>query len=177
MFTPSLPASVVTSASTPGTVGHRDAQLDERALDRGAARGRLRRAERARSSTRSSASRVAGRDVAPHDRERAEVVVERGDDRVAVRDADVGPDARVTRRDAGHVAEATGREPQQDRVLLAGVGGDVHERRRRELGHVAHHGDERVVVLGRDLDDLRAQLRHEAPHRGVRAGVGPRRSA
>ena len=30
--------------------------------------------------------------------------------------------------------------------------GDVHQRRRRELRHVAHERDERVVVLGRDRD-------------------------
>ena len=60
-----------------------------------------------------------------------------------------GQIAGMARRDAGHVPEPAGGEPQQHRVLVAPLGGDVHQGRRRELRHVAHHRDQRVVVLGR----------------------------
>ena len=59
---------------------------------------------------------------------------------------------------------------------LAAVGGDVHQRGRRELRHVAHDRHERVVVLGRDLDDLGAEPADHAPDRGVRGRGRCRRS-
>ena len=162
MFTPSRPASVVTSASTPGRSG--TGTRSSTSSSAAGPDGQVAPGRRARSSTASSASRRRRRRAAPDLSSAPQVVVERGDDRVAVGDADVGPDAGVPGGDAGHVAEAAGREPQQDRVLLAVRRRDVHERRRRELRHVAHHRDERVVVLGRDLDDLGARARR--PGRG-----------
>ena len=36
--------------------------------------------------------------------------------------------------------------------------GDVHQRRRRELRHVAHERDEHVVIVGRHRDDLGLQI-------------------
>ena len=48
--------------------------------------------------------------------------------------------------DPRHVAETAGREPQQCAMLSFVGGGDVHEGRRRELGHVADERDEYVVV-------------------------------
>ena len=60
--------------------------------------------------------------------------------------------------DAGHVAEAAGGQAQQRGVLLGAVGGQAHQRRRGEVRHVADDGDELVVAVGRQRDDLGAEL-------------------
>ena len=66
-----------------------------------------------------------------------------------------------------------GREAQQGRVLLAPTGGDVHEGGRRQLGHVAHHRDQRVVMAGAHGDDLGAERHREVPHQPrTRVGIG-----
>ena len=118
-LTPSRPASVVTSASTPGRSG-----TGMRSSTRSVARpamptGRLRRAARARSSSASSAVAVAAR---RRDRARAASASRYASSAssTASRFAqqDVGPDRRVAGGDARHVAEPAGREPQQRAVLV-----------------------------------------------------------
>ena len=50
--------------------------------------------------------------------------------------ADVGPDARVTGGDPGHVPEAPCGQPEQGTVLLGPCGGGVHQCRRHEMRDV-----------------------------------------
>ena len=57
-------------------------------------------------------------------------------------------------------------------MLFAAPGSHVHERARRELGHVAHDRNQRVVMFRSDRDDLRAEAGHEVTHECERIGVG-----
>ena len=84
-------------------------------------------------------------------------IVEHVDDGDAVVGADVGPDPRVPRGDAGHVPEAT-REAQQRSVLLAALVGQPHQRRRRQVRDVRHHRHQLIVPVGRQGDDLGPQV-------------------
>ena len=74
--------------------------------------------------------------------------------------------------DTGHVAEPAGREAQQHGVTVTARIGHVHQRGRRELGHVADHGNERVVHLGRDRDRFGAELGGQSLDFRERLGVG-----
>ncbi len=78
----------------------------------------------------------------------------------------------MARRDAGHVAEPTRGQAQQHRVLVVPRAGHVHERRRGQLRHVAHHRDQRVVQFGRDRDRLGAEARHPRTHLGEHLRIG-----
>jgi len=98
--------------------------------------------------------------------------VEGGDDRVAVLDTDVGPDAGVSGRDARHVAEPTRGQPEQGGVLLGSFGGEPHQGCRREVGYVRDDRDQRVVLLRRERDHVGAEGRHDRPHARVCLGVG-----
>ena len=164
MLTSSSAASVVTSASTPGRSGT-GTRTSPRSPALATRAGRLARAVRARSRTVEQAGAVVGR---PRCRapgcSAADEAVERVDDGVAVLGADVGPDARVAGGDAGHVAEAAGGQPQQRRVLLGALVGQAHERRGGEVGHVGHHGHERVVAIGRQGDDVGAEVGDHRAH-------------
>ena len=178
MLTPSRPASVVTSASTPGRSG-----TGTRSSTSGP---RRRRAD----------GQVAPRDAGPLEHAEQRVAVAAGHDRRAPRPAPRGSRraratiaSRLATQMSGQIAgwpaamRVMSRKPpaarrSSDRVLLARGRGDVHERRRRELGHVAHDRDQRVVVLGRDRDRPRRRARRPALRdRGERAGVGRARSA
>ena len=109
--------------------------------------GRLVRASRARVSVRVQGVAVVAVDDVADLAEAFDQAVEGGHDRRAVLGADVEPDAGVPAGDAGHVAKAAGRQAQQGGVLLGAVGGQRHQRRRREVRHVADHGDHLVVAF------------------------------
>ena len=85
--------------------------------------------------------------------------------------------AGMTGGDAGHVAEAAGGEAQQRGVLLGAVAGQAHQRRRGEVRHVADDGDDLVVAIGGQGDDIGAELGDDRGDRGERAVGGGRRSA
>ena len=173
MLTPSSLASVVTSASTPGrsgtgtrtsasSSGRADAAPAGSPAPRGPARAR-----------RSSAVAVAVRPRRRACRASAPIEpVEHVDDGVAVLGADVGPDAGVARRRCGSCRGSRRRPGAAGRACSsAPLGGQRHQRGRGEVGHVGHHGDQRVVALGRQRDDLGAERRHDRAH----ARVGRRR--
>ena len=73
-------------------------------------------------------------------------LVDHVDDGRAVLGTDVRPDGGRARRDAGHVAEATGRQAQQGGVLVRSLVGDAHQRRGGQVRDVGHDGDERIVA-------------------------------
>ena len=54
------------------------------------------------------------------------------------------------------------------RVLLGPLVGQAHQRGRGEVRHVRHHGDQRVVALGREGDHLGAERRHDRRARARR---------
>ena len=154
-----------------GTVGHRDTQLHQLGVD-GGAHGQVAAGSPRPFEEVEQALPVAVGHQGAHGLETEEVVVETGDDGVAIGHADVGPDRRVPGSDAGHVAEAARGQAQQRGVLFAAPGGHVHERAGRELGHVAHDRDQRVVMFRTDRDDLRAEAGHEVTHECERIGIG-----
>ena len=80
----------------------------------------------------------------------------------------------MARGDAGHVAEAAGREAQQRRVLLGAFARQTHQRRRREVRHVADDRHHLVVTVGRQRDHLGTQVVDDGSDRRER-GVGRRR--
>ena len=62
----------------------------------------------------------------------------------------------------GHVSKAAGSEPEQGTVLLGARAGGVHQRGGHEVGHVGHHGNEPVVVRGREHEHVGAQAHDDA---------------
>ena len=174
MLTPSSVGSRGDLGQHTGPVGHRHAQLHELGVD-GRPDGEVARAPRALVRADRAGRHGRRRRRAPRTSCSArEVVVEAGDDRVAVGDADVGPDRGVTGGDAGHVSEPTGGEPQQRRVLLVPARGDIHQRGCRELRNVAHDGDERIVVIGAHREHLGPEAGREVAHGPIGGGVGAR---
>ena len=164
-------ARLATSATTPGRSGtgmrtsRRSAGVRNRA-------GRLTRAARALSSrSRARPGRPWPRGRAS--RRAAAQIVEYVDDGGAVLGADVGPDPRVPRGDAGHVAEATRGEAEQRPVLLAALVGQAHQGGRRQVRDVRHHRHQLVVPVGRQGDDLGPQGADHLADPGEGAGVGP----
>ena len=87
------------------------------------------------------------------------VLAERGDERVAVVEEDVHPDARVGARDPRHVAERAARGLQ--RVVPVDPRGArlVQEHVRERVRQVARHRDEPVVRAGVDRDRPRPERR------------------
>ena len=146
MLMPIAPASVVTSASEPGrsaigtcsSTSSTSDGMPRRQASPGGART-LQHVEQAVA--------IAGRDQGAHAGERVDVLVERGDDRVTVRDADVGPDPGMARGDPGHVAEPARREPEQRACSAPRVAATSISVRRRELRDVTHDRHQRVVLL------------------------------
>ncbi len=109
---------------------------------------------------------LGGYDVA-HGAERVDESVEHLHDRVAVLGADVGPDARVSGSDAGHVAEATRGEAQQSAMLGRTLVGQTHQGRSGEVRDMGHHRYQSVVVLGAERHHLGTQLGHRVADGGV----------
>ena len=134
MLTSSSAASVVTSASTPARscTGTRTSHSSSGCAD--ATRAGCDERRCARSSTDSSAPRSdLSTDVA-HVAEPGDQAVEHLDDGTPVLGADVGPDARMAGRDAGHVAKAAGGETQQRSVFLGSLVGEMHQASPRSGG-------------------------------------------
>ena len=105
---------------------------------------------------------VAGHDVAAPAAEPVDEAVERVDDGVAVLGADVGPDGRVARRRCGS-CPGSRRRP--------GAAGRRAPRPARRPGVISvaavrwgtwrHDGHQRVVAVGREGDDLGAEVGHD----------------
>ena len=74
--------------------------------------------------------------------------------------------------DAGHVPEAAGRQPQHGRMVGGGVGGQGHERRRGQVGHVGDHGHQLVVAFGRHGHHVGAERGDHGPEPGEGLRVG-----
>ena len=152
----------------PGAVGHGDPDLAEVADPRearrevGACAARL-------LEHRQQPVTVGVRHDAAHLGERREQAVEHVDDGGAVLGADVRPDAGVAGRDAGHVAEAAGRQPQQGAVLRRqrSSASRISEAAVR-CGHVGDDRHQRVVVVRRQRD-------HVGPQTGDRPTAAGRR--
>src|SRR5581483_8416105 len=88
--------------------------------------------------------RIPALEQAADARELAAVAVELREQRLAVREADVGPHARMARRDAREIAEAPGREGEQP--LRARVPGDLVQQSVGEhMRKMADRGEDRVV--------------------------------
>ena len=134
--------------------------------------GRLTRAARACRARSSSPARSPSATTSRMSPSGGPQLVEHVDDGDAVVAADVGPDARVPRGDAGHVPEAAGGQAQQRPVLLAALVGQPHQRGRRQVGHVRHDRHQLVVAVGRQGDDLGPQRADDLADLGERAGVG-----
>jgi hypothetical protein len=91
---------------------------------------------------------VPGRHPVTHGGQVPEQGVEGGHDGRRVLGAHVGPDGGLAGGHPGHVPEPAGRQAQQGPVLLGHPVGQVHEGGGRQVGHVRHHGHQRVVLLG-----------------------------
>ena len=136
MLTPSSAASVNSSAAAPvrSGIGIRTSAIASGWVTRP---GRLVRASRALCERAVQRVAVLAVDDVADVAQSIDQPVEGGDDRRPVLGADVEPDAGMPAGDAGHVTEAAGSQPQQGGVLLGAVGGERHQRRRREVGDVA----------------------------------------
>ena len=106
---------------------------------------------------------VTGGHPVTHRTQIGDEAVERVDDRSRVLGTDVGPDARVPGRDAGHVAEPPGSQSQKGTVLLCSRTGRVHERGGHQVGDVGHHRDQPVVVGCRKHQHVRAETHDDVP--------------
>ena len=93
--------------------------------------------------------------------ERVDELVELVDDGRAVLGADVGPNAGMAGRHARHVAEATGREPQQHPLFGRTFVGQLHQRGRRQVRNVRHQRNHRVVPFRRERYHLGAERRDD----------------
>ena len=119
-----------------GPVGHRNEELDEIAREHGPHRKIAARRARPFEQLRERVA-IAGRDKVACRAECLQVRVERLEHRVAIRREDVEPDRGMTRGDPRHVAKAAGRQPEQRAVFGFVRGRNVHQRRGRELRHMA----------------------------------------
>jgi hypothetical protein len=110
---------------------------------------------------------VVGADDVANVGEPEDQLVEDTDDRRTVLGADVEPDPGTPARHPGHVTEAAGGETQERSVFLGPLAGEAHQRRRRQVRDVADHGDQLVVALRRQCNDLGAERPgdHEATRR------------
>ena len=78
----------------------------------------------------------------------------------------------MTGRHPSHVTEPTGRQAEQRRVRGGGVGGEVHQRRGRQVRRVRDQRHELVMALGREGD----RVGTEEPHKGLDLRICVRRS-
>ena len=148
MLIAALPSASATSATTPGPVRDRDAQLvrcrRRRGRPRAAGGGRRARRRSRRRSRRASPSASAAR-TAPS---RADRVVDRLDQRVGVREVDVAPDRRVGAGDAGDVAEARAGRRQRLALFRARARGLRDEHVGEHVRQVRDRREHAVVGLG-----------------------------
>ena len=158
---PRRPPATVISARTParsGTGMRSSARWSGRAMRA----GRLRRAALASCRTPSRPSRSCAATRSRMSAARPPARRGRATMAAGVLGADVRPDAGMPGGDPGHVAEAAGGQPQQRAVLLGPRAGRVHQRRGDQVRDVGDHGDQAVVVLGGEDEDVCAQAHHDA---------------
>ncbi len=129
------------------TVGHPDPQLSQVVGSYGTGReaspggaGLLER--------RQDPVPILGGHPVPHSAEIREQRIERIDDCRRVLGADIRPNARMPRCDAGHVTKAACGEAEQGAVLFGTVRRRIHQGGRDQVRHVGHHGHEPVVIGG-----------------------------
>ena len=173
MLTPSRAAERRDLGQHARPVGHRDAQLDQRAVDRGDAGGRLRRATAPARGPGASRSRVA------RDYERAHAVERRAGSRRARRRSRRGSRRRCRAR-CRDGRRRSGSCPGTRRPRAAGGSrarsprrvGDVHQRRRGELrARGSRPRPARRAARASTSIDLGAEPADDAAHGGeARAG-------
>ena len=164
-------------ASTPGPVG----QVDPQALER--ARVAVRRREHPAPVARRlgdparELAAVLGGERPLELLDPAAVLAERRDDRLAVVEEDVDPDARIGAGDPRHVAQRAAGRLERVVTVDAGRAGLVEQDVRERVRQVARDRDEPVVGAGVDRDGPRAERRDEAVHRAEQLRARSRRSA
>jgi len=82
----------------------------------------------------------------------------------------VGPDTGIARRDARHVAKATGRELQQHGVLFGDATRLVHQGSGEQVRYVTRDRYETIVVVGADRNHVRAELTQHAMQGAIGLG-------
>ena len=175
MLMPASAASEVISASDARPVGHGDAQLGQ-VVGPGDAGGQVAPGRAGRfEHFEQGGTVVAGHAVAHRRAGRRPACRAWPTMAPGVLGADVGPDARVPGRHPGHVAEAAGGQAQQRAVLLGAGARRVHQRGRHQVGHVGDHGDQPVVVGGREHEHVGPQARDHALEAVEGGQVGGRR--
>ena len=156
MLTSSSLANVVTSAITPGLSGTGTRTSAISAID--ATRGRQIHPSSAGASEHvEQRLAIARLDDLAHPAQRRLQLSKRGHDRTAVLGADVGPDPGMTGGDAGHVAKPAGGEQQAWRGALRRPRPPAPSATCSEMWNMGHDGNESVVPVGCELDDLGAE--------------------
>ena len=166
------PSACVIPASTPGPVGHVDAQLVQVA---GVGEGALEHAPAVVGGLADPAREEAA--VARLERglellDPAAVLGQRLADRAAVLEEDVDPDARVRAGDARHVAQRAAGGRERLVALDARRAGLVDEQVGERVRQVARQRDEPVVRLRVDRDRRRAERGDEPVHEPVALRLG-----